>query len=117
MMSELNHALEQQGIPAESTTAIIGPAEVRGDVVLRVNLYNDVDGALIASSEKPSAVTRELGIEIDDTYDALMTIGVKSLSIAMKFDVYGQAIDVQAFEESIVEGETEADITGKKKPT
>ncbi|QRX82049.1 DUF2863 family protein [Glaciimonas sp. PAMC28666] len=117
MMSELNHALEQQGIPAESTTAIIGPAEVRGDVVLRVNLYNDVDGALIASSEKPSAVTRELGTEIDDTYDALMTIGVKSLSIAMKFDVYGQAIDVQAFEESIAEGETEADINGKKKPT
>ena len=98
MMSELNHALEQQGIPAESTTAIIGPAEVRGDVVLRVNLYSALDGALIASSEKPSAVTRELGIEIDDTYDALMTIGVKSLSIAMKFDVYGQAIDVQVYE-------------------
>ncbi|MGZ9709536.1 DUF2863 family protein [Glaciimonas sp. GNP009] len=105
MMSELNHGLEQQGVSAENTTAIIGPAEVRGDVVLRVNLYNESDGALIASSEKPSAVTRELDIEIEDTYDALTTIGVRSLSIAMKFDVYGQAIDVEAY----VEGEAEAE--------
>lgn len=99
MMSELNQALAQCDIPAESTTAIIGPAEVRGDVVLRVNLYNESNGLLIASSEKPSAVTRELGIEVDDTYDALMSMGVKSLSIAMKFDVYGQPIDVQTYGE------------------
>lgn len=98
MMSELNHGLEQHGITAASTKAIIGPAEVRGDMVLRVNLYAVADGALVASSEKPSAVMRDLQIEVDDTYDALQTIGVKSLSIAMKFDAEGQALEVRAYE-------------------
>ena len=97
MMSELNHRLEQHGITAESTKAIIGPAEVRGDMALRVNLYAEPDGALVASSEKP--VMRDLQIEVDDTCDALMTIGVKSLAIAMKFDADGQALEVRAFEE------------------
>jgi hypothetical protein len=99
MMSELNHGLEQHGITAASTKAIIGPAEVRGDMVLRVNLYAEADGALVASSEKPSAVMRDLQTEIDDTYDALQTIGVKSLAIAMKFDAEGQALEVRAYEE------------------
>lgn len=98
MMSELNHGLEQHGITAASTKAIIGPAEVRGDMVLRVNLYAVADGALVASSEKPSAVMRDLQIEVDDTYDALQTIGVKSLAIAMKFDAEGQALEVRAYE-------------------
>ena len=99
MMSELNHGLDQHGITAENTKAVIGPAEVRGDIVLRVNLYAESDGALVASSEKPSAVMRDLQVEVDDTYDALMTIGVKSLAIAIKFDAEGQALEVRAYEE------------------
>ncbi|KAF3998346.1 DUF2863 family protein [Glaciimonas immobilis] len=103
MMSELNHGLSQHELAAESTIAIIGPAEAGGDVVLRVNLYKESDGSLVATSEKPSAVTRDLDLEIDDTYDALMTIGVKSLAIALKFDVYGQAVDVQAYAQQVRE--------------
>src|SRR5207253_11347837 len=92
MRAEINHRLKQHGIATESTRAIIGPAEVRGDMALRVSLYAEPDGALVASSEKP--VMRDLQIEVDDTCDALMTLGVKSLAIAMQFDADGQALEV-----------------------
>ena len=97
MMSELTHGLEQHGVAAESTKAVIGPADSRGDIVLRVNLYKESDGSLVASSEKPSSVTRELQIEFDDTYDALLMLGVKSLAIATEFNAYGVAVETQPY--------------------
>ncbi len=95
MMSELNHGLDQQGIEAVATKAIIGPAEVRNETVLRVNLYASTDDALIASSEKPWNIGRDLEDEIADVQDALTTIGVTSLAVAAKFSADGQALDVQ----------------------
>jgi hypothetical protein len=97
MMSELHHGLQAHGTVPGNTDAIIGPADVEGEMVLRVNLYA-ADGALVASSEKPLDVVRDLQIEADDAYDALMTIGVKSVSLAMKFDADGQAVDVRPYE-------------------
>ncbi|HSY29509.1 MAG TPA: hypothetical protein VK832_18505, partial [Burkholderiaceae bacterium] len=95
MMSELNHGLDQHGIEAAATKAIIGPAEVRNETVLRVNLYASTDDALIASSEKPWNIGRDLEDEIADVQDALTTIGVTSLAVAAKFSADGQALDVQ----------------------
>jgi hypothetical protein len=98
MMSELHHGLHMHGAIPGNTNAIIGPADVGGEMVLRVNLYAEADGALLASSEKPLDVVRDLRIEADDAYDALMTIGVKSLALAVKFDADGQAVDVRPYE-------------------
>ena len=97
MMAELTNGLTENGIEAEATKAIIGPAESRGDVVLRVNLYRMSDDVLVASSEKPSSVTRDLQVEFDDTYDALMTIGVTSMAVALEFNAYGVAVEVQPY--------------------
>jgi hypothetical protein len=97
MMSELNHGMQQHGVAPENTDAIVGPADVRDEMLLRVNLY--ADGALIASSEKPLVVARDLQDEVDDTYDALMTIGVKSLSVALKFGADDQPVDVRPYQE------------------
>jgi hypothetical protein len=98
MMAELHHGLDVHGTLPEDTNAIIGPADVEGEMVLRVNLYAEADGALLASSEKPLGVARDLPIEADDAYDALMTIGVKSLALAMKFDADGQPVDARPYE-------------------
>ncbi|HXA47306.1 MAG TPA: DUF2863 family protein, partial [Burkholderiaceae bacterium] len=96
MMSELNHRLDQHGIDVAHTKAIIGPTEVRNEMVLRVNLYTSADDALIASSEKPWNLGRDLEDEIADVQDALATIGVTSLAIAAQFDAEGLALDVRA---------------------
>jgi hypothetical protein len=98
MMSELHHDLNAHGALPGNTNAIIGPADVGGEMVLRVNLYAEADGALVASSERPLGVVPNLQIEADDAYDALMTIGVKSLALAVKFDADGQAVDVRPYE-------------------
>jgi hypothetical protein len=95
MMSELNFGLDQHGIDAASTKAIVGPAEVRNEMVLRVNLYASAGDALIASSEKPWNLGRDLEDEIADVQDALMTIGVTSLAVAARFDADGLALDVR----------------------
>lgn len=97
MMSELHHDLQAHGTLPQDTNAIIGPTEIDGEMVLRVNLYADADGALVASSDKSIGVVRDLRIEADDVYDALMTIGVKSLALAMKFDANGQALDARPY--------------------
>lgn len=96
MMSELNHGLQQHDVAPENANAIIGPAEVRDETVLRVNLY--ADGALIATSEKPFVIARDLQAELDDACDALMTIGVRSLAVAARFDADGRPLDVRPHE-------------------
>jgi hypothetical protein len=98
MMTDLHHGLQMHGVTPENTNAIIGPTDIDGEMVLRVNLYAADDGALLASSEKPLDVVRDLQTEADDVYDALMTIGVKSLALALKFDEDGQAVDVRPYE-------------------
>lgn len=97
MMSELHQDLHEHDTSPEITRAIIGPTDIAGELVLRVNLYAEADGTLVASSDKPIGVVRDLQIEADDVYDALMTIGVKSLALAMKFDADGQAVDVRPY--------------------
>jgi hypothetical protein len=97
MMSELHQALGESGISPDSTNAIIGPTDVDDGMVLRVNLYAQADGALIVSSDKPIAVARDLQAEADDVHDALATLGVKSLSLAMRFDTDGQPVDVRPY--------------------
>jgi hypothetical protein len=97
MMSALNQALAESGTPPEQTRAVIGPVTVRDDFFLRVNLYKEGGEVLIASAEKPLTALSDLQLEIDDTYDALTTIGVTSMAIAAGFDEQDQAVDVQAY--------------------
>jgi hypothetical protein len=94
-MSELQHGLQASGVAPGAAHAVLGPAEVEDGEVLRVNLYADADGALIASSDKPIGIVRDLQAEADDIHDALATLGVTSLALAMKFDADGQPVDVR----------------------
>ncbi len=95
MMSELQHGLQASGVTPGAAHAVLGPAEIEDGEVLRVNLYADADDALIASSDKPIGIVRDLQAEADDIHDALATLGVTSLALAMKFDADGQPVDVR----------------------
>lgn len=96
MMSELHHALDERGISPDAAKAVVGPTDVDDGMVLRVNLYSE-DDALIVSSDKPIAVARDLQAEADDVHDALATLGVTSLSLAMRFDPDGRPVDVRPY--------------------
>jgi hypothetical protein len=76
MMSEINQALAQHGLGPEQVKAIIAPADVRHQMVLRVNLYRADNDALLCSSDKPLDLAADLQDEVDDIGDALATIGI-----------------------------------------
>jgi hypothetical protein len=99
MMATLNQALADSNVPAEATRAAIGPVTLRDDIFLRVNLYRESDGALVATADKPLGIgsDRDLQNEIDDAFDALGTLGVASLSIATGFDEEGQALELRPY--------------------
>jgi hypothetical protein len=97
MMSDLILGLQQHGVEARDAKAIMGPVELEDELVLRVNLYAEADGALLASSDKPMPAA-DFETNAEDAYDALMTMGVKSLSLAVRFDADGQPVDVRPYE-------------------
>lgn len=96
MLSALQHALDARGILPEQAGAVVGPAEREDETVLRIQL-SAPDGAPLASADKPIGPGRDLRDETDDACDALMTIGVKSLSVARKFEADGSAVDVRPY--------------------
>jgi len=96
MMSELDHGLQQSAISAAQTHAVMGPVDSDGSVVLRVNLYSD-DGRLVATADKDLDIGRALEVELDDTCDALLTLQVKSVGLAERFDADGQAVKVRPY--------------------
>ena len=98
MMAEINHALEQHALEAGQVRAVVAPADVAGQMVLRVNLVAAQGGALLSSSEKPLDLAADLQAEVDDICDALATIGIGEVAVAMRFDQDGAPVDPQRYQ-------------------
>lgn len=96
MMSELDHGLQHSGIAGTDTHAVMGPVDNDGDVLLRVNLYSDA-GQVVATVDKAIDTTRALEEELADTCDAVLTLGVKGVGLAERFDVAGNPVGVTSF--------------------
>ncbi len=98
MMSDINHALREHKTGADQVRAIVGPTDVRDTMVLRVNLYAADGTALLATSDKPLDLAADMQVEVDDICDALATIGITTVAVAMKFDRDGQAVDPRPYD-------------------
>ena len=97
MMSEINLALDANQLDAAEVSAIVAPADVDDQMVLRVNLYRAGGGAPLASPEKPFDLAGDLQTEVDDICDALATIGIHAVSVAMRFNKDGEPENVQPY--------------------
>jgi hypothetical protein len=101
MMSEINQALDDHQLDPAQVSVIVAPADVDDEMVLRVNLYPSLyrDGAAdpVASTEKPFGLAADLQAEVDDVCDALDTIGIHAVSVAMRFGEDGQPQEVQPY--------------------
>jgi hypothetical protein len=93
MMAEINHALRAGALDPAQVRVVVAPADVDGNMVLRVNLYPAAGDTLLASSEKPLELGADLEIEVDDICDALGSIGITAIAVAMRFDAGGLAVD------------------------
>ena len=96
MMSGINHALAENNVAAADVSVVVGPADEHGEMLLRVNVHA-AGGALLHSADKPLDLAADLQDEVDDICDALATIGVTQLSVALRFDAQGQPLEVQAY--------------------
>lgn len=97
MMSDLQLALQEHGVAPAASNAVVGPVDIDDDMLLRVNLYAEADGGLLASSDKPASQARAFQVEADDVRDALQTLGVKSVALAKRFDADGKPVDARPF--------------------
>ena len=96
MMSELDHGLQQSGVAAQKSHAVMGPVHAEDGMLLRVNLYSDAT-TIVASAEKSLDMVRNVQAELDDTCDALLTLGVQSVGLAEEFNAKGEAMKVQPY--------------------
>ncbi|MFT5644612.1 MAG: hypothetical protein ACI83P_002171 [Janthinobacterium sp.] len=101
MMSGINQALHENGITAQQVHAIVGPDDVDGAMLMRVNLHareGHARGTLLVSKEKPLDLAADLQIEVDDICDALTTIGIEAVAVALRLDADGHAQDVRPYQ-------------------
>jgi hypothetical protein len=94
-ISDVNAALDEAGAagvaPAE-VRALVGPAAVEDEMVMRINL-SDPAGVLLASLEKPLDLAADLQGELDDLCDALASLGLVSIWVAARFGEDGQPLE------------------------
>lgn len=98
MMAELHQAVQAHGGQPAQMSAVVGPADTGGDILLRVQLYADGRAAPLAACDKPLDLAADLELEVADVQDALATIGVERLSVALRFDAQGQPLQVRALQ-------------------
>lgn len=94
LLATLNAALAARGADAASATAIIGPADDGHTLQLRTCLY--LDGEQLAACDKPLDLGADLETEVADVRDALASIGLRQLSVALRFDADGAPVAAQA---------------------
>lgn len=93
MMAQLGPVVDQVTGALE---AVVGPADAGHAMLLRVQL-RDGAGAVLATADKPLDLAADLQDEVDDLCDALGTLGVAKVSVALRFDAQGQALEVQPY--------------------
>lgn len=89
LLSALNQAID--GRAPAALNAVIAPADVDDEMVLRVQLR---DGeAVLTEGDKPLDLGADLELEVDDLRDALASIGIGALQVALRFDAQGQPVE------------------------
>jgi hypothetical protein len=95
MMSDINQVLLENALDPAQVRAVVAPADVDNEMVLRVSLYRDGGPQPLASTEQPFDLAADLQTEVDDICDALGTIGIHAVSVAMRFGKDGQPEDLR----------------------
>lgn len=93
MMAQLGAARAQH---AGHVNAVVAPADADGAMLLQVCLRS-ADGTVLASAGRALDLAADLQLEVDDMCDALATLGITEVSVALRFDDHGQALEEQPY--------------------
>lgn len=89
LLSALNQAIGARA--PEQLSAVIAPFDVDDEMVLRVQLSEG--DAVLAHGDKPLDLGADLELEVDDMRDALASIGIAEVLVALRFDAGGQPVE------------------------
>ncbi len=91
ILATMNGAMT--GHAPDQLSAIIAPTDIDDEMLLRVQL--SAGATVLATADKPLDLTADLEVEVDDLRDALASIGLADVSVALRFDADGNAVDVR----------------------
>jgi hypothetical protein len=89
LLSDVQHALETNGLAADEARAIVGPTEDDDGAVVRVGLYAKAADTAIAAFDKGVSRIESVESAIADIVDGLATVGVRDTYAAKQFDSDG----------------------------
>lgn len=95
-LAEANQVLDERDIAAADARAVVAVLDGGENALLRTNLYHGAE--LLGSVEKAVDLSADLGEELDDMCDALLTFGFGSVETAADFTEDGQPEGAQPFE-------------------
>jgi hypothetical protein len=94
-LAEANQVLDMRGIAAADARAVVAVLDGGENALLRTNIYSGDE--LLGSVEKAVDLSADLGEELDDMCDALLTFGFGSVDTAADFTPDGQPEGAQPF--------------------
>ncbi|HJW56293.1 MAG TPA: DUF2863 family protein [Burkholderiaceae bacterium] len=97
LLSEVQQALEAHTVAPEDARAIVGPTEADDGAVLRVSLHTAATGASINTIDKPLNRTETVESAITDIADSLVTVGIRDVRIAHRFDAESVPAGVRTY--------------------
>lgn len=91
LLSEVRRTLAAKDLEPDQVHAAVAPLDMGEHIVLRANLYALDGGQPWGSVEKPVDLAADLGAEVDELCDALLSAGLEGVSVAAGFSEDGHA--------------------------
>lgn len=98
ILSEVARTLSTKDLAPDQVHAAVAPIDAGEHIVLRVNLYALDGGTPWGSVETPVDLAADLGAEIDNLCDALLSLGLEGVSVATGFSEDGHAEGAEPYQ-------------------
>ncbi len=98
VLSDVARTLSAKDLEADRVHAAVAPLDAGEHIVLRINLYALDGGSPWGSVETPVDLAADLGAEIDNLCDALLSLGLEGVSVATGFSEDGHAEGAEPYQ-------------------
>lgn len=98
VLSDVARTLDAKDLAPDRVHAAVAPLDAGEHIVLRINLYALDGGTPWGSVETPVDLAADLGAEIDNLCDALLSLGLEGVSVATGFSEDGHAEGAEPYQ-------------------
>ena len=98
ILSEVARTLAAKDLAPDAVHAAVAPLDAGEHIVLHINLYALDGGPPWGSVETPVDLAADLGAEMDNLCDALLSLGLEGVSVATGFSEDGHAEGAEPYQ-------------------